>query len=82
MADKVKSSQTLKLVAAFEDGDDRTLSIPTTRNDITKTNINNSTFVNAAKAVLIGDKTGADFKKWKSAQTVAQTVVYLDLTTD
>ena len=82
MADKVKSTQTLKLVAAFEDGDDRTLSIPTTRNDITKSDINNTDFVNAAKSVLIGDKAGAAFKKWASAQTVAQTVVYLDLTTN
>ena len=81
MADKTKTSKELKLVASFSDGDDRTLSISKPKSTITKSDINATAFKNAAAAVLIGDKTGADFTTWKSAKVVEQTTVYLDLTT-
>lgn len=81
MADKVKSVKELKLVAGFSDGDDRTLSVPDPNDGLTKTQITNSTFVDAAKAVLLGDKTGADMTGWKSAKIFESTTTYLDLTT-
>lgn len=85
MADRVKTTRELKLVAAFSDGDDRTLAIPNPKSGLTKNDITSGTdgtaLTNAAAAVLIGDKTGADFTTWKSAKVVEQTTVYLDLTT-
>ena len=81
MADKTKTVRELKLVAGFSDGDDRTLSIPNPTDGLTKTQITATAFVDAAKAVLLGDKTGADMTGWKSAKIFESTTVYLDLTT-
>ena len=81
MADKVKTVKELKLVAGFSDGDDRTLSFPNPADNLTKTQITATAFVNAAKAVLLGDKTGADMTGWKSAKVFESTTTYLDLTT-
>ena len=81
MADKVKSVRELKLVAGFSDGDNRTLSFPDPADNLTKTAITAETFVNAAKKVLLGDKTGADMTGWKSAKVYESTTTYLDLTT-
>lgn len=81
MADKVKTIRELKLVAGFEDGDDRTLSVPNPKTSITKANITGSGFYNAAKLALIGDKTGAVMTGWKSAKIFESTTTYLDLTT-
>lgn len=81
MADKVKSVRELKLVAGFADGDDRTLTVPDPKNSLTRTNFIATAFINAAKAVLIGDKAGAGMTGWKSAKIFESTTTYLDLTT-
>jgi len=81
MADKVKRVRELKLVAGFSDGDDRTLSFPNPKNNLTRAQITATAFVNAAKAALLGDKTGADMTGWKSAKIFESTTTYLDLTT-
>lgn len=79
MADKVVNTNQLKLVAQFADGDDRTLTIDAPKSTLAKANIVNDEFIASAKAVLIGDKTGAEFTKWKSAQVRESTTVYLDI---
>ena len=79
MADTVKSSNQLKLVAAFSDGDDRTIAVDDPKTGLTKDDINDELFISAAKNVLVGDKAGAPFVGWKSAKVVEQTTVNLDL---
>lgn len=76
MPDTIKNTKQLKLVAGFVDGDDRTIMIDTTKDDITGAQIN-AIDGNA----LICDKAGAAFEKWKSAQIVAKKTTKLDLTT-
>ena len=80
MADKTKTSKQLKLVAQFADGDDRTLAVDAPKSTLAKANIVNDEFIASAKAVLIGDKTGAEFTKWKSAKIHESETVYLDIT--
>lgn len=80
MADKVKSTKQLKLVAGFEDGDDRTISLDNPKTDITAEEIN--ALEAGATAAIIGDKADAAFTGWKDARIVESEVVYLDLTTD
>lgn len=77
MADIVKTTKQLILVAGFADGDDRTISFDDPKNDITATQINNLK-TNAATAI-IGDKAGATFTGWKDARVVERTVTTLDL---
>ena len=81
MADKVKTVRELKLVAGFSDGDDRTLSVPNPKSTITASQLTATAFYDAAKAALIGDKTGAAMTGWKSAKIFESTTVYLDLAT-
>lgn len=77
MADKVKTETTLKLLAGFTDGDDRTISVPNPRSDLTSADIN--AINELAKGVLIGDKYGAAFAELKDANIVTSTTTYLDL---
>ena len=85
MADRTVTSKQLKLVANFEDGDDRTIAIPAPLTTLTKAKIltqkvdGEQSFTEAAAKVLVGDKTGAKFKNWKSAKVYDTTTVYLDL---
>ena len=87
MSDRTVTSKQLKLVANFEDGDDRTIAIPAPKTTLTKANIltatipdsDGETFTSAASKVLVSDKTGAKFKNWKSAKVYDTTTVYLDL---
>lgn len=78
MADKVKTTKDLKLVALFDDGDDRTLSLQLPKSTVDKAAVQAT--ATATGKVLIGDKTGAAFTKWKRAYVIEQTIVYLDLT--
>ena len=75
MADTTKISKQLKLVAGFNDGDDRTISLDNPRDNITAAEIQALPAENA----IIGDKAGATFKEWKSAAIVETTVTTLDL---
>jgi len=79
MADKIVNTNTLEMVATFADDDYRTISIPDPPATLTSAQVKE--FGNAAKDILIGDKTGAACTGLKSAKTVAKTTVYLDLTT-
>ena len=76
MADKVKTISQLKLVAGFIDGDDRVLTVDNPKATITGGEINA-----LDGNCLIGDKAGAAFKEWKSAEIVDTTTTKLDLET-
>lgn len=79
MADKVTSVNNLKLLAGFADEDDRTITLPEPRDSLTAADIN----AVGAKAigVLIGDRYGATFTRFKEATYVTGTRTELDLTT-
>lgn len=84
MADTVKSTSTLQLVAEFYDSDDRTITLDNPKASLTASALAAS--INAigdyAKTnnVLIGDKDGAAFLKFKSAKKVANISTIYDLT--
>ena len=78
MADKVTSKTVLSLGAEFTDGDTRTITLDNPKNGLTAEDILATT--NGAKAVLIGDKTGAPFLRWATAKKISATTTYLDLT--
>lgn len=78
MADVIKTTSSLSIVAAFTDGDDRTLTLENPKGGLSAADIE---ALNApASDVLIGDKTGADFSRFKSAKKKSSTITYLDLT--
>lgn len=77
MADIVKTSKILALVAGFTDGDDRTLNLDNPVDGLTGTQI--TALNNYAAGVLIGDKAQAAFKGFKSAKIINRTVTKLDL---
>ena len=77
MANKVKTTKQLKLIAGFADGDDRTIAFDTVRDDITGTEV--KALESKAAAGLIGDKAGAAFTGWKSAQIVTTKTTYVDI---
>ena len=79
MADTVKQSYQLKLIAGFADGDERTISYDNPRPNITAEEI--IALNSLAKGVLVGDKYGAEFSIFKDAGIVTATQVDLDLST-
>lgn len=81
MADIVKQKSTLSMVAEFTDGDDRTLTV-----DNPNTAINLAACVNSLGSyakdneIIVGDKAGADFVRFRSAKITNSATTYLDLT--
>lgn len=80
MADKVKTTKQLKIVAGFSDGDERTISYENPRSDITAADI--KALDSLAAGVIIGDKYGAPFSTFKDAGIAETTRVELDLSTN
>lgn len=78
MADVIKTTNSLKLLAAFADEDDRTITISNPRGGITAADIHE--VATKAENVLIGDKYGADFTRFKSATYVTRADTELDMT--
>lgn len=78
-ADIVKQTNSLKLLAGFADEDDRTISISNPRSNITANEIH--ALATLAEPVLIGDKYGASFSRFKSATYVSKAETTLDPTT-
>ena len=87
MADTVKSTEYVVLVGEFRDGDDRSINI-----DNPGVNVNDATnmaayaaSINAVgayakqKNILIGDKAGADFIRFKSAKHVNRTAIDFEI---
>lgn len=79
MADITKTKGTLQLVAEFTDGDDRTITVDNPKATLTAAEINAVSAYAKTNNILIGDKAGADFSRFKSAKKIAQTTKYLDL---
>lgn len=77
MADIVTTQNDLKLVAAFADEDDRTLTLSNPQENITAAQIHS--LESAAADVLIGDKFSAAFTRFKEAYYVVGTTTKLDL---
>ena len=77
MADVIYTEKSLKLLAGFADEDDRTISITDPKENLTWENI--ETLANLATPVLIGDKYGAAFTRFKSADYVDRRTVDFDL---
>ena len=81
MSHVVKNERVLSAVLDFTDGDDRTLTI-----DAPNTSLDLATQVDSLGAyikdhqILLGDKTGAECKGFKSAKLVNQKTTYLDIT--
>lgn len=77
MADTVTTSQELKIVAGFVDGDERTLRFSDPKSSITASQIN---ALNAsASSVLIGDKYGAPFNMFLDAEIIDKTTTKVDI---
>lgn len=73
--DTVKSYAQLKIVAGFSDEDDRTITLENPRDGITEADVQ----ALPAAGVLIGDKFGAEFTRFKSATYVRGTNTEWDL---
>lgn len=79
MADTITSSRELKLEYYFTDGDTRTTSLPNPRNNVTATDINNTSSVLQATQAFVGDKANAPFEKIRTAKIVQTQRRQLDL---
>ena len=77
MADTVKTTKALKIVAGFSDGDERTISIDNPSATVSAAAI--KALDSLAAGVLIGDKYGAQFTTFKDAGIYETTTVYLDV---
>lgn len=80
MADKTTTTSTLQMVAEFVDGDDRTINLdnPNTAINLAQGVVNLGNYTKANQ-VIIGDKNGAAFSRFKSAQLIEKTVTKFDL---
>lgn len=73
----ISTFNNLKMVAAFSDEDDRTITLPNPKPSLTKSEID---AVGAlAVGVLIGDKYGAAFTRIKTASYVEGTITNIAL---
>lgn len=79
MADVVKTSGTLQIVAEFVDEDDRSITFDNPKATITAAEVNALSSFIKTNNILLGDKDGADFSRVKSAKKIQSTVKYLDL---
>lgn len=70
MAKTITTYNRLKILAGFADEDDRTITLENPRENITESDIQ----ALPANNVLIGDKYGAAFTRFKSASYVSGTI--------
>ena len=77
MADVQTQSTKLSLLAGFVDEDDRTITLQNPVNDLTKSSIESA--LNDYAHVLIGDKYGAAFSRFKSAKYIESITIKYDL---
>lgn len=76
MSDTTKTTKQLKLLAGFADEDDRTITIDDPKLNLTWDDI--ETF-QAVSQVLIGDKFGAPFTRYKEAKYVDTTLTEIEV---
>lgn len=79
MADTTKTETTLKIEFTFADGDTRTLTVSDPSDGLTQQDFQD--VADAAKTVVIGDKTGASLSAITKATRVDKETTNLDLTT-
>ena len=79
MADKITSSNELKMVFSFYDNDTRTVSIENPRSDLTAADIKEVGTLAKNTNPIIGDKGGAHVVGISSAKVVEKTNIKLDL---
>lgn len=77
MADLVSTKKTLQLVAEFIDGDTRTITLENPKASLTAADIDATTSLMLQG--LIGDKTGAQFYRWKTAAVIDKNTIELDI---
>lgn len=77
--DTIISSSELKLLCLFDDDDTRTLTLENPRNDLTASDIQSIENDMVINQPIIGDKTGANFVKFKRAYTVDKTRIILNI---
>lgn len=77
MADTITTRNTLVLLAGFADEDDRTVSLPNPKENLTKAQID--AMGELAVGVLVGDKYQAEFTRWKSAKYRRANIINYDL---
>ena len=70
MADTTKVTTSLKLLAGFADEDDRTITLINPRDDVALSEVTAIGNFIAANNLLLGDKYGAAFTRFKSAKKV------------
>lgn len=82
MADKIERSYDLKFVWLFEDGDTRTQTMKYPTSDITTTQVKEleTLIINGDEpTILVGDKTGAPFRRINSVTRTTTQTISLDL---
>ena len=70
MADVSKVSSVLSLEMEFADGDTRTINLDNPKATVTAAGINSLGAYAAENGLVIGDKAGAAFTRFKSAKTI------------
>ncbi len=80
MPDVTKQSSTLSIVAEFADDDTRTITIENPVANISASAINALGTIAANNNILIGDKAGAAFTRFKSAKKKSTVIKNYDLT--
>lgn len=81
MANKITTTETLKIEAIFTDADTRTLNLPNPRAGLSSSDITALSDYLADNNLLIGDKTGAQFGRITKATKVSKATTVLDITT-
>ena len=79
MADKITTSNLLKIEMGFTDNDTRTLELENPKSNLNATQINAAAAILKTSNVFIGDKAGAAFNRFNSARTVERKITKLDL---
>lgn len=79
MADKVSTSNELKLDFAFYDGDNRVITLDNPRDDITVAELLAVGNTVKTTGALIGDKAGAACVGLRGAKAISKTTTQLDL---
>lgn len=77
MADIIRQTKTLSLEAEFIDGDTRTITLDNPKDSLTAADIDAITPIMIK--TLVGDKTGAQFYRWKTAAIINKQSIIIDI---
>lgn len=78
MADIIKEKNVLSLEMEFADGDTRTLTIDNPKETLGAAAINSLASYAVNNKLIVGDKAGANFTRFKTAKVTHGTTTYLD----